>query len=164
MNEELLATECYKLRPLVASLAARKGLRPWEIDDLMQEVVIYLVTYNRKYGVEHTESFGGLVRRSASQRALNIRRTKRLSRFIFTDSRFNGVDRSETPEDLISAEYARSDSLNSCADCTFNAELLINSLETGLTPKEIAEHSSESVNTIHGRIRRIRALLREANK
>lgn len=160
MTEDQLAKECYKHRDLINKICHRRGIKPHEADDLMQEVVIYVISYWRKYGIDFSRSFGGLVRTSAVQRAQNIKRKNAKAKFIVTDSRFNGADTSESPEQVVIAEYERTRALARCEQCTFDARALIEALEAGLIAPEIAEHDELSVNTVHGRIKRIRELVK----
>ena len=160
MTEDQIARECYKHRTLINKICHQRGLKPHHADDLMQEVVIYVVSYWRKYGIDFSRSFGGLVRTSAVQRAKNITRKNTKAKFIVTDSRFNGADTAESPEQVVTAEYERTSAVERCGQCTFDARALIEALEAGLIAPEIAEHDELSVNTVHARIRRIRELLK----
>lgn len=162
-TEDMIASAVYAHQGMIIKIASRHGLAEHAADDLIQEVVIYIISYHRQYGLDLSapRKFSSLVRRSAIQRALNVCRYKRL--------RFNGEFEiaegfeprcsGELPDQVIEAEDRLERAFEAVGD-TWQSQYLKMMLE-GHSSWSIADLCGICRNTSANRTRRIRLVLKK---
>jgi DNA-directed RNA polymerase specialized sigma24 family protein len=155
-TEDMIARACYAKRDMISKIARGYGLGEDAADDLIQEVVIYIISYHRQYGLDISapKKFTSLVRRSAIQRALNVVRHKKLrgSEAQMPDF-FEAVCSDELPDECLEAELRLERAFAVTQDCRVDQlELLL----AGYCSLLIAELQGISKNTSYSRTRYIR--------
>jgi len=151
---------------MIANIARRYGLNEDAADDLVQDVVIYIVSYHRQYGLDLSiqNKFSSLVRSSAIQRALNVCRRKRIrynDEFEFLEG-FEATCPNELPDQIIEAEERLERAFRAIGDAwhTQHVKMLLD----GYNSWQIGNICGLSRNTSSSRTKRIRLSLEKEFK
>ena len=161
-TEDMIARACYAYRGMIANIARKYGLSEDEADDLIQEVVIYIISYHRQYQLDLSISsrFNSMVRGSAIQRALNVCRHRRVrdNAEIEMFEGFEGACLDELPDENLEAEYRMERAFAVVGECRVDQlELLL----AGYCSRQIAKLREISENTSYSRTRYIRKSMKE---
>jgi RNA polymerase sigma factor (sigma-70 family) len=165
-TEDMVARTCYAYRGMIANIARRYGLNEDAADDLLQDVVIYIVSYHRQYGLDLSiqNKFSSLVRSSAIQRALNVCRRKRIrynDEFEFLEG-FEATCPDELPDQIIEAEERLERAFRAIGDAwhTQHVKMLLD----GHNSWQIGNICGLSRHTSSSRTKRIRISLEKEFK
>jgi DNA-directed RNA polymerase specialized sigma24 family protein len=159
--EDMIASAVYAHRGMIANVARRHGLDEDAADDLIQEVVIYIISYHRQYGLDLSapSKFNSLVRGSAIQRALNVCRRKRVrfnDEFQLAEG-FEAMCHEDLPDQVVEAEDRLERAFKATGDTWHSRHIKM--LLEGHNAWHIADLCGISRNTSAGRTKRIRIVL-----
>lgn len=160
-TEDMIARACYAHRGMIANIARKYQLSEDAADDLIQEVVIYIISYHRQYGLDLSipNKFNSLVRGSAIQRALNVCRHKRVrfnDEFELAEG-FEGICSDELPDQVIEAEDRLERAFKAVGDAWHSQHIKM--LLDGHNSWQIGNICGLSRNTSSSRTKRIRLTL-----
>ena len=154
-TEEMIANAGYAHRQVVQSVANRYRLPDEATDDLMQDVIMYLISYHRSHGIELSSQFKSLVRSSAIQRALNMLRSRRV-RVNYEQEEWEGFDPAccgELPDQHLEAEDRLERARACLPDCLHHQyDLMLD----GYSRSEVHQITKCNINTYASRVKRIR--------
>ena len=156
-TEDMVARACYAYRNMIASIARKYQLSEDATEDLIQEVVISIVSHHRRYGLDISmpSKFKTLVYSSAVQRSLNVKRCWRI-RANFENEIIDGFEArctDELPDQIIEAEY-RLERAFGAVDEYWHEQLSL--MLSDYRPREIANARGIPFNTSYSQTRAIR--------
>lgn len=165
-TEEMIARACYAYRGMIANIARKYGLAEDAADDLIQEVVIYIISYHRQYVLDLSapNKFHSLVRGSAIQRALNVCRGRRV-RCNYEFEIIEGLDDvcpDELPDQVIEAEDRLERAFKAAGSAQYSRHVQL--LLDGYNGWQIADLCNLNRNSSASRTKRIRLSLEEEFK
>jgi DNA-directed RNA polymerase specialized sigma24 family protein len=165
-TEDMIARACYAKRGMISNIARRYGLSEDAADDLIQEVVIYIISYHRQYALDLSapNKFHSLVRGSAIQRALNVCRGRRV-RCNYEFEIIEGLEavcHDELPDQVVEAEDRLERAFKAVGDAWHSRHIKM--LLDGHNSWQIGNICGLSRNTSSSRTKRIRLSLEKEFK
>lgn len=156
-TEDMVARACYAHRGMIANIARKYQLSEDAAEELIQEVVIYITLYHRQYGLDLSvpSKFNSMVRGSAIQRALNMKRRWRVrvnDEYEMLEG-FEARCSGELPDQIIEAEYRLERAFAVVGECRHDQLSL---LLSDYNSWQIANIRGISLNTSYSRTSAIR--------